>query len=534
MIRAEYKPVLTRENMRKLDAATIAAGTPSLELMERAGTHIASFLRARRDSFVPGRRATQPSLLALAGAGNNGGDAFVVARLLAAQGWDVTVACAGQPRPDSDAGINLQRWLDAGGSVVAAEACLEKLRGGDPPWDLALDALFGTGLDRPLTGQIVEIVHALNTSGIRVVSVDLPSGLDADTGHPLAAAVLADATVTIGAAKPGLFVGVGPNHAGRVTLVDIGLLDPERAGAHPVGQMIDGETCAMWLPHRHRMTHKGDLGHVLVAGGQRGKTGAVLLAARGALRAGAGLVTMAVPTTVADATDAALAEAMTLALPETSVVEIGADAWSVIAREPGRFTTAVVGPGMGTGEGAATLVEAMLREFQGTLVVDADALNVLAARRDTLAEILSARRARGHRSVIFTPHPGEMGRLLGVSSADVQHDRVAAARRFRGYQGATLVLKGAGTIVAESERIGFNTSGNAGMASPGMGDVLSGITGALAARIDSPFVAAALAAYLHGLAADMLAMRTQGPGFLAHEVADALPSALAALGTTID
>jgi NAD(P)H-hydrate epimerase len=535
VIRPEFKAVLTREDMRKLDAATIAAGTPSLELMERAGKQVASYLGARRDQIVPGRRGTRPSLLVLAGNGNNGGDGFVIARLLADEAWDVTVAlCAGTPRPDGDAEINLRRWRNAGGAMLSAQACQQKLAAGDTAWDLALDTLFGTGLDRPLTGNLVDLIRALNGSGIRVVSVDIPSGLCADTGHPLGAAVLADVTVTLGAAKPGLFVGAGPNHSGRIAIVDIGLLDFERAGIEPVGQVIDGDSSAYWIPHRHRMTHKGELGHVLVAGGQRGKTGAVLLAARGALRAGAGLVTMAVPRAVADPTDAALAEAMTLPLADTPSAEIAEQVCDELGGELERFTSLVIGPGMGTGRGAARLLDACLREFRGPIVVDADGLNVLAEERERLSERLESRRARGHGPVILTPHPGEMSRLLGTSSGEVQHDRLAACRTFTAKHAATLVLKGAATIVSDGERTGFNTSGNAGMASPGMGDVLSGITAAFAARLESPFVAASLAVYVHGLAADMLAARTRGPGFLASEVADALPSAVAALGTTID
>jgi NAD(P)H-hydrate epimerase len=186
---------------------------------------------------------------------------------------------------------------------------------------------------------------------------------------------------------------------------------------------------------------------------------------------------------------------------------------------------------MGTGAGAAELVLAVLREFAGPVVLDADALNVLAARRDELGRVFAERRARGHRPVTLTPHPGEMGRLHAASSADVQRDRLDAVRRLAAFDGVTAVLKGAATLVATGARLGFNTSGNPGMASPGMGDVLSGITAALAARIDDSFAAAALAVYVHGLAADLLAQRTGGAGFLAHEVADALPAAFALLGT---
>jgi hydroxyethylthiazole kinase-like uncharacterized protein yjeF len=218
---------------------------------------------------------------------------------------------------------------------------------------------------------------------------------------------------------------------------------------------------------------------------------------------------------------------------ETERGEMGEGAFASLAPELNRFTTAVVGPGMGTGPGARALVNGLLQDFTGTLVIDADGLNVLAADRGRLANELSRRRARSQGAVILTPHPGEMARLMGATATDVQQDRLAAARSFCSTHAATLVLKGAGTIVSDGERTGFNTSGNPGMASPGMGDVLSGITAAFSARIKSSFVAASTAVHVHGLAADLLALRARGPGFLAGEVADNLPAAAAALGSTV-
>jgi len=528
----DFKPVLGREDMRKLEAATIAAGTPSLELMERAGRRIADYLEAHRG--VISASSAHPSLLVLVGSGSNGGDGLVVARLLMERGWDVSVAlCAREPAARTDAAKNLRLWRDAGGSLAELSSVLHTLHEGGASWDAVLDALYGTGLDRPLEGGDIEVVRAVNASALYTVSVDVPSGLCANTGQPLGAAVVADATVTIGAAKPGLFVGVGPDHAGRVTVVDIGLLDVDTAGITALGQVLDRETCCTWIPPRRRTVHKGDLGHVLVVGGQRGKTGAVLLAARGALRAGAGLVTTAVPRSLVDFTNAALTEAMTCALPESPRAEIGKHAWDALRPDVQRFSTAVIGPGMGTGAGAVALVEDFLREFAGTLVVDADALNVLALEPARLSAKLSHRRARGQGDVILTPHPGEMARFLGTTASDVQQDRLAVTRAFCAAHAATLVLKGAGTIVCDGHSTGFNTSGNPGMASPGMGDVLSGITGTLAARMETSFTAASTAVYLHGLAADLVAARSRGPGYLAREVADALPSASAALGLTV-
>jgi len=533
------KPVLLREDMRRLDQMTIASGTPSLELMERAGERIARFLSSHSEQLAPSLHpgAGVPSLLVLAGAGNNGGDGFVVARLLAAQGWEVTVAmCAREPDAGGDADVNLKLWRQADGVLISDAECLALLRDDETGGhDLVLDALLGTGLDRELDGFLFELIAALNESGLPVVSVDIPSGLCADSGNPLGIAVLADATVTLGAAKPGLFLGAGPNHAGRIDIADIGLRAPAEEGIDVVGQVIDDEACEAWVPHRHPTTHKGELGHVLVVGASAGKTGAVLLAARGALRAGAGLVTMAVPAGLATATDAALPEAMTIALADDGSGQIAPGAWRALGLETAGIDVAVIGPGMGTGAGAAELVRSAVAGFPGPLVLDADALNVLAAERgEPLAALMAARREAGHGTCVMTPHPGEMGRLLGIASSAVQADRLAAVRALARECGVTAVLKGAATLICrQGGRTGFNSSGNSGMASAGMGDVLSGLMGAMAAQVADGYEAAALAVFAHGLAGDLLADRYHGPGFLAGELADALPEALAVLRVAV-
>ncbi|RMF20246.1 MAG: NAD(P)H-hydrate dehydratase [Deltaproteobacteria bacterium] len=527
-----HKPVLTREDMRELDRVTIEGGVPSIDLMERAGEQVTAAIVEELPRLEPVPESS-PSAFVLAGPGNNGGDGFVVARLLAARGWDVTVGlCAREPEPDSDPGVNLRRWRDLGGEIIDTHASLARLARPRAA-TIAVDALFGTGLVRPLEGDYHDLVSALNDGSTPVVSVDTPSGLCANTGMPLGVAVFARLTVTLGAAKPGLFCGVGPNHAGRVVVADIGLRSPQEAGIVPVGELIDADACAAWLPHRHRMAHKGELGHVLIVGGSLGKCGAVLLAARAALRGGSGLVTMAVPDIVAAQADTSLVEAMTLALPATSEGELAGSAWRRLSSQAARFDAAVVGPGMGTGRGAAALALGMIESFGGALVIDADALNVLASDRKTAAAAFAERARAGLGPVIATPHPGEMGRLLGRSSASVQEDRLDAVRRFCSDYAATVVLKGAGSIVSDGRRTGFNTSGNPGMASAGMGDVLAGLVATFAVQRSDPFEAATLATFIHGAAGDLLAERRRAPGFLAGEVADAVPEAVAAIGKTL-
>ena len=535
MFAADFTPVMSRDDVRELDRATIESGTASLELMERAGACIVESLQRRRNELLGRACRQQPRVLIVAGSGNNGGDGYVLARLLRIAGWMPQVAHVGRdPKDEGDCAVNRERWLAEGGRILDAGATRELLApGGAREVDLIVDALFGTGLDRDLDGDATATVEAVNRyaahNAIAVVAVDVPSGLCADTGDVLGCAVRARLTVTLGAAKPGLFVGSGPDFSGRVDVADIGLLDPGKAGLEPLGQVIDAHTCAAWLEPRPATTHKGQLGHVLILGGSQGKTGAPLLAARGALRAGAGLVTVGVPATLAAQTDAALAEAMTFALPDNGRGALAENAWRNLAEPLRAFDAIAVGPGLGTDLAVRDFVIELVRNYPGRLVVDADALNVLADCRLNLGVMFTKRRRSGHGATILTPHPGEAARILAVDAAAIQADRLRAAEELSFDGPATWVLKGAATIVTQRGRFAFNGSGNAGMASAGMGDVLAGVCAAVTARVENPFRAAAIAVHVHGAAGDLMAGRLGGPGFLSSEVADTIPQAFAAV-----
>lgn len=526
--------VLGREAMRELDARTIASGTPSLDLMERAGAALADALVD--ESFHGVALPERPRLLVLAGRGNNGGDGLVAARLLASRRWRCTVALvhqgsAAEPAAGGDAAANLAEWRRIGGAVIDAETARRALAGGAADYDLGLDTIFGTGLVRAVEGTDSEFIETLNQSGLPIVAADIPSGLCSDTGARLGAAVRCRATLTIGAAKPGLFLGEGPDFAGRIRVADIGLLEPAAAGLARLGVVLDARTTAGSWPRLRPLSHKGSRGHVLVVAGSAGKTGAAVLAARGALRAGAGLVTVAGVREVQAAVAAALPEAMTKHLAGD---ESGGLATASLPelREMVEVVDAIVaGPGLGTGQGAGVVVAELLAARR-PLVLDADALNVVAAwDGDKSRRLFEARRAAGAPAPILTPHPGEMGRLVEETSTHVQQSRMLYADHVANELASVVVLKGAATIVACGRGGGhpapaFNLSGNPGMAAAGMGDVLSGICGALAARLSDPFEAAALAVYVHGAAGDRLAART-GAGFLAGELADEVPALLA-------
>jgi hydroxyethylthiazole kinase-like uncharacterized protein yjeF len=527
--------VLDRLGVRRLDEATIARGVAGVDLMETAGEAIAAVLDSLTGRSAGPRLSAAAEcrrLVVAAGTGNNAGDGFVVARLLAEAGWDcrVVLAC-GAVREGGEAFTNLQRWRSRGGRIEEGPAALARALEAPPGDLLVLDALLGTGLDRAVDGLAAEVIGILNSSGHAIVAADIPSGLCADRGLPLGIAVEADLTISIGAAKPGLFVGSGPDHSGRVVVVDIGLDDPADHDIPVVGRVLDAASCADYWQPRRPMLHKGSAGHVLVVGASPGRTGAVLLAARAALRTGAGLVTMAVPAPLASATDAALAEAMTLALPADDSGHLTSASLASLLDQLATIDAVVLGPGLGSGAGPAAFAQALLEAWGGPLLVDADGLNVLAPVGNRLATVLDQRRRNGAQPTVFTPHPGEMGRLLQRDSAAVQADRRGAVEDFLAATGdAVVVLKGAGSLVAAQGAVAYNTSGNPGMAAPGMGDVLAGIGGALLAAGRPPWDAAAAAVHVHGMAADLLYADTDMGGLLASDVADAVAAAMALLG----
>ena len=532
---AAHRAVLGREAMRALDEYTFQNETESIELMERAGHGISNFLLDSLPDLLPNLDEDDaPAVLIFCGPGNNGGDGYVMARVLAEQQCDVCVVEADEPPDeDSDAGANRDLWIRMEGTIASVDDGIDWMeRPENFHRGIMVDAIFGTGLVRDLGPKLAATVSLINltaAAGVPVISVDTPSGLSADTGRPLGCAVIASATATIGAAKPGLFVGSGPDYAGRIEVIDIGLADPVSAGIEAAGEIIHIEACRDWLPVRRATVHKTQVGHVCIVAGSRGKIGAAILAARGALRAGAGLVTVALPASESSALATALPEAMTITYDDQERGLPTTECWEDVAREQDKFDVLVVGPGIGTSEGAGEFVVKALAEFRGRIIMDADALNVVAGDRRDFAGKLRDRRSRELGDVIITPHPGEMARLANRKPGEVQGDRIAACKAFCRRHPVILVLKGAGTLIHDGQRMGFNCSGNPGMAAPGMGDVLAGALGALAGVIESPFEAAALAVHAHGLAGDLLAFGGDGPGFFASELADAIPEAIAVI-----
>ncbi len=475
-------------------------GIAGLTLMENAGRGAAQV--ARRMVRARGARVT-----VVAGTGNNGGDGFVVARHLAAAGVKVRVVCVGEPKTDDARAMLAKIRKKAGIRIEGPSAALE-------PADLTVDAVLGTGLDREPTGSARAAIDRIVASRAPILALDVPSGLDANTGHALGVAVRATATATFVAPKRGIVTTPGIDFAGIVHVVPIGtpadLL--ERTGWE--GDLIDAGDVRALLPARPRGGHKGTFGHVLVVGGSPGRTGAAMLAATAALRTGSGLVTIAARGTAAQALEAKVVEAMTETLsvaPETAAERLATLASGKDAL--------VVGPGLGLDAGA--VVAAALG---GSLpvVVDADALTILAQDSGPLR--------RRTEPTVLTPHPGELSRLLKVPIADVQADRIGMARRAAEATHAIVVLKGARTVVAEAGGAVFvNATGGPVLATGGSGDVLAGVIGSLLGAGLSGSEAARLGVHLHGLAGDLLAADGTDRGILASEIADKLPAAIRSL-----
>jgi len=511
--------------MQQLDRLTIEEyGIPGIVLMENAGHGTVSFMK---EALGPLKGTT---VLIFAGPGNNGGDGLVIARRVLQLGGHPFVLFSLPPeRLKGDAAINalIVDRLELP-SIVLPDSFDKKSitktildQHGNHPVSCLVDALFGTGLTREISGHMAEIINLINElrneHGWPVVAVDLPSGRDADTGQVLGCGVDADLTATYGLAKPAHFQHGGAG-IGRLRIVDIGIPAAAIEQVALKSTAITG-TVGKNLHDRSIDSHKGSHGHLLVLAGSEGKTGAALLCCRAALTSGCGLVTSAVPRNLNAIFEQNLIEAMTLPLPGSTTILSVNDFDVIIAAAIGK-TAIVIGPGIGTDDETAQLVLRMYQEISLPMVVDADALNILAFHQDALACPGGAR--------ILTPHPGEMSRLTGLSIGEIQQDRITVATGLckGNSQEIIAILKGAGTIVADNnENVAINTSGNQGMATGGMGDVLSGLIGSLLAQKISPWKAACTGVYLHGLAADILAREKQY-GYLASEVVAMLPAAI--------
>jgi NAD(P)H-hydrate epimerase len=509
--------IVTAAQMKELDRRTIEeARVSGATLMERAGRGVVAAMERATGSPV-GQTVT-----VVCGKGNNGGDGFVVARLLRKQRAKVHVVLLANPEALSgDARTMYRKFLAvAGAKSISANPPPDTLRAILGRSDLIVDALLGTGLSAAVSVPYRAAIEAINETERPVVAVDLPSGIHADTGAVMGAAVLADLTVTFGLPKLGLYTGAGLDHAGRIEVVDIGIPPAfVEAVASPIS-LITGATVRRLIPDRRVSSHKGTFGHAGILAGSVGKTGAAAMAAKAALRVGAGLVTVGIPTSVNDTLEAKLLEAMTVPLPETPARTLARAALEDVLLFLQARTAVAIGPGLTTHPETVELIHALLSRLEKPTVLDADALNALAGR----TSLLDACKA----PLILTPHPGEMARLVeGASSRSINENRIGSAMAFAQARRVVLVLKGARTVIAHPDgRAAVCPTGNPGMATAGTGDVLTGMIVGLLAQGCDPWDAARAGTYLHGLAGDLAAAERGLAGLTAGDVIERIPDAL--------
>jgi ADP-dependent NAD(P)H-hydrate dehydratase / NAD(P)H-hydrate epimerase len=490
------RPVVTAAEVKALDRATIdELGIPSLTLMETAGRGVAEVARAM---------APDGCIAVICGPGNNGGDGFVIARVLRAWGLDAIAYLAVARRSvTGEAAAHLAILECAGGVVrmISTPAELAAIGDAIPTADLAIDALFGVGLARPIEGHLAEVVAQTNRCKQRL-AVDIPSGLDADTGRMLGACVDAQRTVSMAALKVALVSAPGFARCGEVSVVEIGIPASMIAASARAG-LVEEADIACWLPRSRQLDHKGDRGHVLVIAGSPGFRGAGRLAATAAARVGAGLVTLA-------------SEGETTAPDSIMTHALAGSAAKLIANK----AAVVIGCGLGHGDAARGWVAEVLAAGVPA-VLDADALNLCVGRLDAIAAAAGP--------VVLTPHPGEASRLLGITIAEIEADRLAAARLLAHRVRAVIVLKGARTIVCDGtlgdDHCSINPTGGPELATGGSGDVLAGIIGGLLAQKLSAIDAARTGVYLHGLAGDV-AGKQAGRGLMSSDLLPVLPSIL--------
>ncbi|MCB1054191.1 MAG: NAD(P)H-hydrate dehydratase [Acidobacteria bacterium] len=515
--------VLTADQMREADRVAIEElGVPGLVLMENAALGVVQALAER----FPETR----SVAIFCGPGNNGGDGLAVARHLEVRGYHLEVFGVA-PResysPSGDAGVQAEICQRMGIDVrpVNDEPSLARALAAAAGCDLVVDAVFGTGLHRPLEGRLAAWAEGLNRLAVPVLAVDLPSGLDADRSEPPGPHVRARCTVTFAAPKVAQVLDPAAEAVGELVVTDLGvpLCAEEPAEGGGLHLLLEDEL-AGFLGDRRAASHKGDYGHLLVVAGSPGKSGAAVLAARAAVRGGAGLVTAAVPEPLLATVDAGSVESMTLACPATSEGLLARGAVDTVLGALESKDAVALGPGLGQGSETRSVIREIVLGAAVPLILDADGLNAFTGD----AGALSARPA----ATVLTPHPGELARLLGVSTAEIQADRWGAARRAAAETGAVVVLKGHRTLIATpAGEAWINTTGNPGMATGGTGDVLTGLVGSFLAQSFDPLAAAQLAVFAHGAAGDLAAAETGLAGLAAGDLLGRLPAVLRRLET---
>ena len=528
--------LVSAEEMRSLDAYTIKTlGVDGGLLMESAGRAVAEEVIQVLNEAGLGRDGR---ISIVCGAGNNGGDGYVAARHLHMAGYPVRILST-KPAANlkGDAAANFKRALNLGLEPFVVPAslledgaqCAEFLSLLSAS-DVIVDAIFGTGLDREVAGNIAPLIRILNdvAEDICVIAVDLPSGLHADRGVCLGETVRATCTLTLGSPKLGLCLEPGRSLSGKIRVARIGIAE-ETPEILSRARLLRKRDVGQLLPERGPSNHKGSFGHVLVVAGSSGKTGAAALAAWGAGRGGAGLITVAVPQPLQSILETKCTEAMTTSLAATARHGLSLEAEKAVLEVAQGKSCVALGPGIGQEAETQELIRKLLSQLEIPVVLDADGLNALVGfgpEGVEQSDPLRVLRERPAQSVL-TPHPGEASRLLGVTNREINQDRVAAARELASRAGSVVLLKGRGSVIADPNgHVVINPTGDVSLATGGTGDVLTGLVASFLAQGLEPFDAAAVAAYVHGFAGDRISTRLGSAGLLAEELSQAIPPSM--------
>lgn len=504
--------LVTSSQMREIDRRTVEEfKIPSIILMERAGQAVFKFIK---NKFIS---PDNKLFFIFCGRGNNGGDGLVVARLLYKSNAQVYVFLCGKiEKLRGDTKRNLDLLLPTAVKIVEVPTEKEMhLIFNSPPPDLIIDAILGTGLAGDVSGVTKQVIEYINSSKVPVVSVDIPSGLDADSGKILGSCVKATYTVTMGLTKTGLCVYPGADYTGEVTVADIGFPAQLLEGEDIKSNLVTRDYVKKCLGERDPNTHKGDYGKILILAGSVGYTGAAYLCAQGCIRAGAGLVTLGIPYSLNQVMEIKLTEVITLPLPETEERTFGIKSIPPVLDFLQNCNALAIGPGISTSRQIFLFVKELIKKINLPVVIDADALNVLAKDTSVFQKIKAP--------LILTPHPGELSRLIKISIREVQESRCEVASYAARELNCILVLKGARTVIADKEgNIFINPTGNPGMATAGVGDILTGIISAFIGQGMPPLSAAICGVYVHGRAGDIAREKVGETSLIAQDILEHL------------
>jgi len=509
--------ILTGEVMKKLDEYVIKnIGLSSLVLMENAGRSVAEILTQK----IP--ELKKKKMIVVAGRGNNGGDGLAAARHLINWGANIEIfiLAASKEELSPEAATNAAILEKSGANVKYIEQEVEVLSAALARADIVIDAIFGIGIKGAVRGVAQKAIELINRSSASIVSVDLPSGLDADTGHVEGVCVKADLTITLEFFKLGLLLYPGREYAGEIIIAQIGYPKSIKEAFKSELELVDREFVTKKIPKRRAYSHKGDYGRVFLIAGSRGMTGAAALAAEAALRSGAGLVYAGIPQSLSAVIESKLTEAVKIPLPDSEGA-LAYEALAPILQLLKDKDVLAIGPGLSKKDQTAKLVKALIKKVPPTLpiVIDADAINILSEEPRLLKALKS--------STVLTPHPGELSRLIKKKIEEIEADRVGVAKKVAADFNVVLVLKGVPTVTAlPSGFVFINSTGNSGLASGGSGDVLTGLIAGLIAQGLRPEDAAPTGAYLHGLIADRLKEKTGERAMIAGDLIKEMPAVL--------